>query len=169
MNSGLKTKRTRLRRGDIFEFSTTDGRLAYGVVLTPGGVLNVLFLKTLHASRPTVEMLFEDDIALVGTTMDALFYHKHWVVIGRDFPVPPDLPRPNWKIAIDGQLHTTDFEGESLGPIRADEIELLDYKSSFAPIMFQDALEALNGIGEWREAYEPLTPAYAKCRMTRIR
>lgn len=167
MSSIVRPKRVRPRRGDLFEFSTTDGRLAYGVVLAPGGVLNAFFLKTLHTSRPTIDVIATDDVALIGATMDALFYHGHWVIIDHNFPIPEHLPFPNWKVAINGELHATDFDGKSVWPIRPDEIDLLDYKFSSAPMVFQDALEALNGIGEWREEYEPLTPIYAKRRMTR--
>ena len=167
MNSIVKRKRVRLRRGDLFEFATTDGRLAYGVVLAPGGVLNAIFLKTLHTSRPTIDELARDEVALIGTTMDGLFYHGDWAVIDRDFPIPQHLPFANWKVAMNGELHSTDFDGKSVGPIWPDEIKLLDYKFSSAPMVFQDALEALNGIGEWREEYERLTPMYARRRMTR--
>ncbi|CAN5500247.1 hypothetical protein BH10PSE3_BH10PSE3_26130 [soil metagenome] len=167
MSGSPKPKRVKLRRGDLFEFATADGRFAYGVVLTPGGVLNAFFLKTLHTSRPAFATLVKDEVALIGTTMDALFYHGQWVVVDRDFPIRPGLPFPNWKVGIGGTLHATDFEGEFYWPIRADEIDLLDYKFSCSPMTFQNALEALNGIGEWREDYERLTPAYAKRRVTR--
>jgi hypothetical protein len=97
MSSNVSSKRVKHRRGDLFEFCAADGRLGYGVVLSPGGVLNAIFFRTLHASRPPTEVIAEDGIALIGTTMDALFYHGRWTVIGHDFPIPDGLPFPNWK------------------------------------------------------------------------
>jgi hypothetical protein len=168
MGTVAKRKRVKLLRGDLFEFSADDGRLGYGIVIIPGGVLHAAFMKTMHSKRPSNNELVADEIALVGTTMDALFYHGRWVVIAHDFPIPPDIPLPNWKVQINGELRTTDFEGQRHWPIRPDEIDLLDFKTSRAPIAFQKALEALNGIGEWRESYEELTPAYASRRVTRV-
>lgn len=167
MSGNVGSKRVKLRRGDLFELRAADGRLGYGVVLRPGGVLDAVFFRTLHASRPAADVIIEDEIALIGTTMDALFYHGRWTVIGHDFPIPDGLPFPNWKVNIDGKLHATDFEGKTHWPIRNDELDLLDFKTSRSPIGFQKALEALNGVGEWREDYEALTPAYARRRMTR--
>lgn len=167
MEAGAKPKRVKLLRGDLFEFSAPDGRLGYGVVVIPGGVLHAAFMKTLHYTRPSSEELVADGIALVGTTMDSLFYHGRWNVITRNFPIPPNIPFPNWKVQINGELRVTDFEGQLHWPIRPGEIDLLDYKTSRAPIAFQKALEALNGIGDWRESYEELTLQYAARRVTR--
>lgn len=162
-----KKRRVKLLRGDLFEFSDEDGRLGYGIVTIPGGVLHAVFMKTMYAERPKMEAIIADDIALVGTTMDSLFYHGRWVVIAHDIPLPQDIPFPNWKVQINGELRTTDFEGQHHWPIRPDEVDLLDFKTSRAPIAFQKAIEALNGIGEWRDSYEELTPAYARRRVTR--
>jgi hypothetical protein len=162
-----KKKRVKLLRGDLFEFSAENGRLGYGVITIPGVAFHAAFMKTMHTARPAIDALLADDIALIGTTTDALFYHGHWAVIAHDFPLPKDIPFPNWKVGINGELRTTDFEGRRHWPMRPDELSLLDYKTSWSPGIFQKAIEALNGIGEWRESYEQLTPAYARLRVTR--
>lgn len=167
MSPDSKRKRVKLRQGDLFELSVSDGRLGYGLVIIPGGVLYAAFFKSLHGSRPDIASLLADEIALVGTTMDSLFYHGRWSVIARDQPIPAAIPFPNWKVKIGGELRTTDFEGRTHWSMRPDEIELLDYKFSRAPLGYQDALEALNGLGEWQDSYDKLTPAYAARRVTR--
>ena len=164
MSNG-RSKRVRLRRGDLFELVAADGRLGYGVVLKPGGVLDVFFLKDLHPARPAATSLCASEVALIGTTQDAFFFHGRWTVIGHDFPIPADLPFQNWKVGIDGELHTTNFAGDRYRPMLSGERELLEYKFSAAPIAFQRALEALNGVGEWRDDYEKLTLAYARRRV----
>jgi hypothetical protein len=160
-------KRVVLKRGDAFEFSVSDGRLGYGIIVLGGGTPYVAILKSLHRERPSVEGLQRDEVVLVGQTIDGLFYHGRWTVIFRDFPVPDSIPFPNWKVGINGVPHTTDFDGQTAWPMRADEIDLLDYKFSRAPIAYQNALEALHGLAEWREDYEKLTPAWAARRVTR--
>jgi hypothetical protein len=99
--------------------------------------------------------------------MDSQFCRGRWTVIARDLPISPSIPFPNWKVKIGAELRVTDFEGHNHWPIRPDEVDLLDYKFSRAPLGYQDALEALNGLGEWQESYNKLTPAYAARRVTR--
>jgi hypothetical protein len=164
-----KKGRSRVKptRGDVFEFAVSDERLGYGVVVLGGGVPYIVILKSLYRDRPSLAELVADEIALVGETMDALFYHGRWVVVYEDFPIPASIPFPNWKVGINGVPHTTDFAGTKHRPMRAGEAELLDYKFSRAPIAYQTALEAIHGLAEWRDDYEKLTPAYAARRVIR--
>ena len=163
-----RKSRVTLTTGDVFEFAVLDGRLGYGVVILGGGTPYIAMLKSLHRDRPTFAELIRDEIALVGQTMDALFFHGRWTIVYRDFPIPAFIPFPNWKVGIRGILHTTDFEGANYWPMRLGEAELLDYKFSRAPIAYQAALEAIHGLAEWRDDYEKLTPAYAERRVTRV-
>lgn len=167
MSTDSKRKRVKLRQGDLFELPVTDGRLGYGLVIIPGGVLYAAFFRGLHSSRPDMASLLAEEIALVGMTMDSMFYHGRWSVIAHDQPIPAAIPFPNWKVKIGGELRTTDFEGRYHWSMRPDEIDLLDYKFSRAPLGYQNALEAINGIGEWQESYDELTLAYAARRVTR--
>jgi hypothetical protein len=169
MGDSDKRKGIRLRRGDLFEFSVLGGQYGYGLIVIPGGVLYAIFFRGLHFSRPDITFLLADEVALVGTTMDSLFYHRHWTVIAHDQPLPAEIPYPNWKVKIGDEVRTVDFDGANNWPIRSDEIDILDYQFSRAPLGYQDALEALNGLREWEEHFEKLTPAYAARRETRPR
>jgi hypothetical protein len=162
-------KRIKLVPGDVFEFTVSDGRLGYGVIVLGGGVPYVIILKSLHATRPELTALCADEIALVGTTMDSLVYHGRWVVVYQGFPIPSRVPFPNWKVGTGAEVRTTDFSGNLSWPMRADEIDLLDFKFSRSPIGYQTALEAMHGLAEWREDYEKLTIGYAAKRVTRDR
>ncbi|MDG2520573.1 hypothetical protein P7B02_03380 [Caulobacter segnis] len=135
-------------------------------MLKPSG-LDIFLFRSLRTERPTIAALIEDEVALIGTTQDSLFFHGDWTVVDCGFPIPADLPFPNWKVGIDGELRTTNYDGDRHWPMEPSEIELLDFKFSAAPKAFQAALQALNGIGEWLPRYERLTVAYAKRRVTR--
>ncbi len=169
MGDSGKRKRVRLRRGDLFEFSVLDGRYGYGLVVIPGGVLYAIFFQGLHVSRPEIASLLCDEVALVGTTMDSLFYHGLWTVVAHDQPLPAKIPYPNWKVKIGTEMRTVDFERAHNWAMQKDEIDLLDYQFSRAPVGYQNALEALNGLRAWEEHFEKLTPAYAARRETRPR
>jgi hypothetical protein len=145
-----------------------DSRLGYGVVIEGGGVPYVIILRSIHPTRPELSSLVDDAIALVGQTMDALIYHGRWQIVFNGYPRRDDVPFPNWKVRIDGQLVVTDFSGQQvLGSLSEEETALLDFKFSRAPIAYQNALEAIHGLQTWQDSYDQLTPAYAKARMTR--
>lgn len=163
-----KRTRTKLRAGDVFELTVPDGRLGYGVIVVPGnGVPYIIILRSLHQSEPRIAELAGDEIALVGWTMDALIYHGRWRVVGHDFPRRIDVPFPNFKVGMEGRMYITDVSGKHLDEATADQVDLLDYRFSRAPIGFQAPFEALHGFGECREDFDKITPAYARQRMIR--
>ena len=113
----MSPKRVTLESGDVFEMPLADGKFGYGVIVHGGGVPYVIVLRSIHAKRPELSELVDDDIALVGQTMDALIYHGRWSIVFRDYPTRADVPFPNWKVRIDGELVVTDFSGQQvLGP-----------------------------------------------------
>lgn len=164
-----KTRRVKLKAGDVFEMPLANGALGYGVAILGGGTPYIIVLRTLHIERPHIDVLSSDAIALVGWTMDALVFHGRWSVVFPDYPTRNDVPYPNWKVRIGGEVHTTDFAGNVLGPATSSEIDLLDNQSSRSPIAFQNAFEALHDLQPWRSDYDRLTPAYLSARMTRPR
>ena len=156
-----------LKAGDVFEMTISDGRLGYGVIVIARKTLYVAILRDLYTERPHLSNLTSAPIALVGWTMDALIYHGRWSVAYHRYPDRHDIPYPNWKVEVSGVMQTTDFAGKILRPCTADEARLLDFRSSRSPIGFQNALEALHGLGTWRADYENLTPSYAFNRVLR--
>lgn len=163
----LKGKRIAVKAGAVFEMPLPDGRLGYGIIIVGGGVPYVVILKTLHERRPPLSDLESDEVALVGWTMDSLIYHGRWTIIGTDNGPPRGVPFPNFKVNVAGVLQTTDFQGKVLGPSRPDEIDLLGYRFSSSPLIYQDALMALNGVGDWKNHFDKLLPAHARARVTR--
>ena len=154
-------------RGDVFELPTPDGRFGYGLVIEGGGVPYIAVLSRLHDRRPALDELANDDIALVGWTMDSWFYHDRWLVVGNLDPNRFDVPRPNYIVGVDGELHVTDFRGQVLGPPTSHEKGLLGYRGSRAPVGFQNAFLALHGYRDWDIGDDKLTAENARLRMTR--
>jgi hypothetical protein len=166
--SNSKQKRIRLKAGDVFEMPVSNGKFGYGTIIVCRKIIYVIIHKRLYLRAPAIGQLTSDEIAFVGWTMDAMIYHGDWTVVLHDYPTRSDIPYPNWKVELEGQMVVTDFTGERfLGPIGADEVDLLDFQTSRSPMVFQHALEALHGLGEWNQGYVEMTPAYAFERMTR--
>ena len=164
-----KLKRVVLKAGDVFEMLVPDGRLGYGTIIIGGKCPYIIVHSGLYSARPSMNELASDSIAFVGWTMDALVYHRRWTLVMKGYPSRHDIPYQNCKVKRGDQIVATDFSGRViLGPITLSEAEILDFKSSWSPIIFQDALEALHGFGEWKPNYDEITPAYAFNRMTRL-
>lgn len=146
--------------GDVFEVPLSDGRFAYGVAVVGGGCPYVFVLKSAHDVRPLRPEALQDEIALVGWTMDALIHLKRWPIVGKSYPTRPDVPFPNWKVTIRGQMMITDFAGTPLRVATPTEAAALDLQSSRAPIAFQNAMDAVHGLKPWLDTYDRLTVAY---------
>ncbi len=132
-----------------------------------GGCPYIAIWRGLHEGRPPLDELENDEIALVGWTMDSWLYHGRWVVVGTLNPDKCDVPYPTYLVGMDGEPHATDYKGEKLGPVSPHETSLLDYKSSRSPVGFQNAFLALHGFREWEAADNKLTAEHARQRMTR--
>ncbi|OYX65368.1 MAG: hypothetical protein B7Y88_09340 [Sphingomonadales bacterium 32-64-17] len=171
VNKIIKHKRVKLSEGDVFEFSLPDGRFGYGTivkrgVLKNGGTPYIAMFRSAYLERPNLAAIAADEVALAGWTTDGLVYHGRWNVIGNDL-LRTSVLLPNFKVLIDGRVYLTDVQGQIMCEATQAEEELLDFQFSSAPLIFQSAVEALHGFGEWKDYYVKLTPAYAKARIIR--
>lgn len=156
------------RTGDVFELRTPDGRFGYALVVEGGSVPYIAIFSRLHDSRRAFfDELMDDEIALVGWTMDSWFYHNRWLIVGNLDAERLDVPRPNYIVGIDGEPHVTDFRGKVLGPPTNDEKVLLGHRASRAPLGFQNAFLALHGYRGWDAGDDTLTAGNARLRMSR--
>ena len=88
----------------------------------------IILFRGLHESRPAAEELVNEEIALVGWTMDSWFYHGRWMVMGKLNPDQVDVPYPTYAVGVNGELHATDYKGKVLRPLRPEEEGSLDYQ-----------------------------------------
>ena len=166
-----RRKRVDLREGDVFEMPLSDGRFGYGIIVKPGGLPGggtpyIAIFRTAHDKRPELKKIMNDEVALQGWTTDSLIYHDRWKVIERDAAMPP-IQFPNYKVQRAGRFYVVDVEGEVIGLITPDELDLLDYQLSSTVGIFQHAFDALHGFGEWKDYFDQLTPAYVQSHVTR--
>lgn len=154
----------RVNAGDIFEIRLPDGRNGYGQVIIASDVLYVVVFRDVYASLPDLDDLIKKDILLVGWTVDALIYHGEWKIIGNRQPISAPVPFPSYKVSLNGESYVHGFAGKNRRPATAEDWELLDYKTTVAPIRYQRALLAHHGVGEWTQDYEGLTVEHARRR-----
>lgn len=149
-------KRVRLKQGDIFSFALDVERLGVGQVIE----LKPLYITVLREPVPldfSIGNIRTEDILLCGRTMDALFFHDRWHVVG-NLPIPEDqIPRPFSKVQSDGERWISDFHARRLIR-RATEWEWdkLDFHTARAPIAFENAFKAHHGLAPAEATYARL-------------
>lgn len=128
--------------GDIFSIPLSNGQKAFGIIYICRAVwyIGVFDLGT------SLEAICRDPngqkLLLCGWTTDALVYHKRWTIEGKT-GTKLDYPKPCYKIGIDGDWRINSFDESDETDISNEEADMIDYKSNFAPIAFQNALEDL--------------------------
>jgi len=165
VESRRKSRSLKVKKGDIFEIPTSDGRYGYGQVIVGGTALYVSVFRELYNSAPNLDDVLKGEILLVGWTLDALIYHGRWKIVGNRSPVAARVPFPSYKVRVKGVPHVHDFNGENYRPATARDWELLNYKTTVSAIRYQNALLAHHGLGEWRSDYEELTVEHARRRV----
>lgn len=156
---------TTVRAGDIFEILAPDGRRGYGQVILAGSVIYVVVFRDLFVERPSLSALADEDLLLVGWTLDALIHHGEWKIVGHRPPIAARVPFPSYKVRVNGVPHVHDFHGKNYRTASGKDWDLLENKTTVAPIRYQNALLAHHGFGEWRNDYELLTVEHARRRV----
>jgi len=162
--AAARRRSVRISAGDIFEIPVPDGRSGYGQVIISGAPFYVVIFRELYAASPDLNDLLTGEILLVGWTLDSLIYHGKWKIVGNQSPISARVPFPSYKVRIAGLPHVHDFSGEKSRLATDQDWELFDYKTTVAPIRYQNALLAANGLGEWRNDYDELTVEHARDR-----
>ena len=141
----------------------SDGRYGLGQIVAAYGSSGghfyfVVFRSTYSGDQdPPLARVVQDDLALLALSMDALLYHGHWQVVGRHAVQADRVPWPEYKEgAAPGVFDVVDASGRTRRPATTDEIERLPFRKVVAPIIVQDAFEALHGAREWLPEYDHL-------------
>ena len=154
-----------VKMGDLFAIPVPDGRHGHGQVIIAGTPFYAVIFAGLYDRQPEFEELVGSDILLVGWTLNALLFHREWSVVGNRLPLFERIPFPSYKVLVDGTRQVHDFTGRSYRAATGKEWELLDNKTTVAPIRYQNALLAHHSFGKWSSDYEALTVDHARRRV----
>jgi hypothetical protein len=163
--AAARKRSVRIRAGDIFEIPAPDGRRGYGQVIVGGTVFYVVIFRELYHDPPDLDQLLKGELLLVGWTLDALIYHGKWKIVGNRSPISARVPFPSYIVRVKGVPHVRDFSGDTYRLATTEDWELLENKTTVAPIRYQNALLSHHGFGEWRSDYEALTIEHARRRV----
>lgn len=143
--------------GDVFEIPAPEGTRGLGQVVRAGGNLYVIIFSELFGPNPPLATLASVDILLAAWTTDALFFHGRWPVIGNYPIVEGRIPFPSYLVTINGASVVEDFDGMKRRLATSEDLSLLQYRATVAPIRLQNAFLARHGFGKWDPAYDALT------------
>jgi len=153
-------KGMKLKPGDVFAIPIDDDKEGFGqIVLVPNksNFIVVVFERSYRRNhRPAFEEIVNDKILLLGYTMDALFYHKKWQMIGNITSNLKTIKLPYYKLGTAPNCKLVNYEGKTIGKISRDIFDKLNYQKVVAPIRYENALKAFYDIGEWRQDYDEL-------------
>ena len=145
----------KLEAGDLLAIPLGEGRFAIGQILLPG--VN-FYLAVDPTTRDTLAVPDEFNARLFAWTNDAEVYRGNWRKLAGRLPVSTDFPRPDFKVEIDAKLMVESFEGQLLRELVAGQDDDLNYRTSFSPLLVQDAVQAFNGYGPWLSSFDKMRP-----------
>ena len=155
---------TKLRKGDLFQFNLADGSV-FGQIIVTGDVIYVVIFEELQydSERDNNIPNTITEHSLCGWTLDGRIYHGMWKIVG-NAPLPNNFPRPCYKVEYEGLIWIESFEGDLKRPASDEESRLLDFRTTVAPIRFENALAARYDLQEWDESFKKLSVGYARER-----
>jgi len=144
----------KIQVGDIFEFQVNENSKSYGqIVDVPNkDSLVIIIFEGQYRYRPDLVELLKDNVLFFGISLDAKFYHKHWIIIGNNTSNISDIKFPYYKIGVD-TVYIENFEGNRLRKASIAEELALQYRTVIAPVRFELALKAYYKQIEWKDKY----------------
>ena len=168
MTGRRKQSEINVKVGDIFEIPILYGRRGFGQVIVAGDVLYVVIFENLYPDVPDLDQLIGSSLLFAGWTLDALLFHGRWRIVGNRPPDMQRVPFPSYKVLIDGKMHVYDFQSRDYRLATREDNEVLELKTTVAPIRYQNALIAHHGMAKWDPDYDKLTIEHAKRRVRRL-
>ncbi|MBL1279820.1 MAG: hypothetical protein COA33_006095 [Fluviicola sp.] len=151
----------KLKEGDIFTIPINNQFIGLGQIIYMPNKKNymiIVFKERYEVSSVPLDLftVSQGDIFLMGYTVDAKFYHKHWKVIGN---VEVNLGRirlPYFKLGIiEKEMLVINYQGKEIGQATKEDLKL-NYKTVIAPVRFENALKYLYNEREWNSSFNEI-------------
>ena len=151
----------KLKEGDIFTVPIDKERIGFGQIVHISNKNNfiIVVFKSVWPINRKMEFaeIVKDDILLMGYTMDAKLYHKHWAVIGNYKDNLSLMQFPYYKLGtFPGDIYLLDHAGKKIRKCTRKEFESLEYRNVVAPVRYEKALKAYYKLEEWQKGFDDL-------------
>ncbi len=104
---------------------------------------------------PDAPIVVDDDIVLLGLSLDGQIFRGTWTVIGNVSPRPVQLP--SYKTAVDTDTYEVmSPDGRQRRPASKAEALTLPNRRVVAPTRLEKALKAYHGLGDWDASFDEI-------------
>jgi hypothetical protein len=155
--------RFKLNQGDVFTIPLNEREVGYGQIvcfpMTKDSFIMAVFdYKTDVLNEYDIKEICNSPILFLGYSLDALLYHKEWVILGNYTKNLDTIIMPYHRLGTPpDDIWLTDYKSRRVKEITEKEFNLLDYQTTVSPIRYENALKAHCGYGEWiNEDYDKL-------------
>lgn len=150
----------KFRVGDIFTIQVSEDKIGFGQIIEIPNKDNFIIAvyKTIYTGKdwPSLQEIVEDEVLLLGYTLDAKLYHKHWKIIGNLSLPPGKVKLPFFRLGTAPDYKLVDYKGQVIKNIGLELFNCLNYQTVIAPVRYENALKAYHGLNEWRAEYDDL-------------
>lgn len=155
----------KLNIGDIFTIPIDEARVGIGQIINKPNkdsliivVYDVILNKDL---LPPLNELCKNNILLLGHTLDAKLYHKHWVIVGNYNRNISTIYLPYYKLGTPPKdIYIVNYIGDSFRRATISEFNALNYQSIVSPIRYENAVKAHFNLLDWDNTYNDLLYSY---------
>ena len=159
----IMAARVQINPGDVFQIPIDSERVGYGqVVLRPEqNVRSVLFVcvyaqTTRPHESPNVQQIILSDILLAGLTFDAKLHNGDWPIVGSVTENLPNIALPNYKYRMSEKAVVETLDRRRRRWATPEEEKSLPFRTYASPMVFELALKAISGVGQWRDDFNNL-------------
>lgn len=151
----------RLKEGDVFTIPINETSLGFGqIVCVPNNnnFMIIVFKGQYDIDNlPVLSEVLSNEILLLGYTLDAKLYHKHWEIKGNLGVNLDKIQLPYFKLGTPpGRISLLDHKGVELRECTKEEFEKLNYLTVVAPARYENALKAFYKEIEWNHHFDKL-------------
>lgn len=148
--------------GDVFLIPLDGDR--YGIGQLAGdwkGELYVVIFDKVVSSSASAADVDNAPLLLAALTLDAKLHHGDWRIIGNRLANIGAIPQPWFKVNVEGETYV-EARDRSVTRLATDaEAASLRLRTVVAPVRLENALKAINGIGEWHPRFNELRAEHA--------
>jgi hypothetical protein len=155
--------RVQINVGHVFQIPIDSERVGYGqVVLRPEqNVKSVLFVcvyaqTTRPDESPNAQQIVLSDILLAGLTFDAKLNNGDWPIVGSVTENLPSIALPNYNYRMSEKAVVETLDRRRRRWATPEEEQSLPFRTYASPMVFELALKAIGGVGQWRDDFNDL-------------
>ena len=148
----------RIKAGDVFSIPVSSDKIGFGQIVNipdKSIFIIVVFKKIFDKNQvPTIESICSGTILFEGYTLDALLYHKQWIIVGNYTSNIGKIKLPYYKLGTPPDRKIVNYKGDLLRKATKQEFEELEYQTVSSPIQYEMALKAYHKMGDWEDYFE---------------